>query len=141
MTNPKPTIEEQIEALAWLRKGWNGDNSERAINAFNILDDGDVFADLDEERNDREAEASRIKVTVREVPGGWIALQDDDRSKVIAEAVVYDDLETRLLRHSAPVTIEEVISGEDEEDEKARAWATALVLAVLPDIEVPKETT
>jgi hypothetical protein len=55
MTNPKPTIEEQIEALAWLRKGWNGDNSERAINAFNILDDGDVFADLDEERNDREA--------------------------------------------------------------------------------------
>jgi hypothetical protein len=32
-------------------------------------------------------------------------------------------------------------NGEYEENEKARAWATALVLAVLPDIEVPKETT
>lgn len=51
---PKPTIEEQIEALAWLRKGWDGDNSERAIEAFNTLDSGGVFAALDEARDEPE---------------------------------------------------------------------------------------
>lgn len=55
MDNPKPTIPEQIEALAWLRKGWNGDNSERAIEAFNTLDNAGLFADLDQERDAIEA--------------------------------------------------------------------------------------
>jgi hypothetical protein len=38
-----------INALAWLREGWDGDNSERAIQAFNELDNAGVFAALDEQ--------------------------------------------------------------------------------------------
>lgn len=54
MDNPKPTLAEQIRALAWLRKGWDGDNSERAIEAFNTLDNADLFADLDQARDAAE---------------------------------------------------------------------------------------
>lgn len=38
-----------IDALAWLRSGWDGDNSERAIKAFETLDNAGVFSDLDEQ--------------------------------------------------------------------------------------------
>lgn len=38
-----------IEALAWLRKGWDGDNSERAITALETLDSAGVFRELDEQ--------------------------------------------------------------------------------------------
>jgi len=44
----KPEIApEVIEALAWLRKGWDGDNSERAIMALDTLDNAGVFAAID----------------------------------------------------------------------------------------------
>ena len=39
---------EVIEALAWLRKGWDGDNSERAITCLDILDNAGIFAAIDE---------------------------------------------------------------------------------------------
>ena len=39
---------EVIKALAWLRKGWNGDNSERAIDALDILDNAGIFSKIDE---------------------------------------------------------------------------------------------
>jgi hypothetical protein len=45
-----------IEALAWLRKGWDGDNSERAITAFETLDNAGVFAALDEQTDYASAE-------------------------------------------------------------------------------------
>jgi len=45
----KPEIApEVIEALAWLRKGWDGDNSERAIMALGTLDNAGVFAAIDD---------------------------------------------------------------------------------------------
>ena len=45
--NPNITPE-VIKALAWLRKGWNGDNSERAIDALDILDNAGIFSKIDE---------------------------------------------------------------------------------------------
>ncbi len=39
---------EVIGALAWLRKGWDGDNSEAAITAFDTLDNAGVFREIDE---------------------------------------------------------------------------------------------
>jgi hypothetical protein len=47
---------EVIEALAWLRKGWDGDNSERAITAFETLDNAGVFRELDEQTDYTPAE-------------------------------------------------------------------------------------
>jgi hypothetical protein len=47
---------EVIEALAWLRKGWDGDNSERAITAFETLDNAGVFKSLDEQTGYAPAE-------------------------------------------------------------------------------------
>jgi hypothetical protein len=47
---------EVIEALAWLRKGWDGDNSERAITAFDALDNAGVFKSLDEQTGYTPAE-------------------------------------------------------------------------------------
>jgi hypothetical protein len=44
-----PKQEEAVEALAWLRKGWDGDNSERAITALETLDNAGVFRELDEQ--------------------------------------------------------------------------------------------
>lgn len=48
--------DEAIEALAWLRKGWDGDNSERAITAFETLDNVGVFRELDEQTGYAPAE-------------------------------------------------------------------------------------
>jgi hypothetical protein len=45
-----------IEALAWLRKGWDGDNSERAITALETLDNAGVFRELDEQTGYAPAE-------------------------------------------------------------------------------------
>lgn len=39
---------EVVEALAWLRHGWDGDNSERAITALGVLDSVGVFGPIDE---------------------------------------------------------------------------------------------
>jgi hypothetical protein len=47
---------EVIEALAWLRKGWDGDNSERAITSFETLDNAGVFRELDEQTGYTPAE-------------------------------------------------------------------------------------
>jgi hypothetical protein len=47
---------EVIEALAWLRKGWDGDNSERAITSFEALDNAGVFRELDEQTGYTPAE-------------------------------------------------------------------------------------
>lgn len=47
---------EVIEALAWLRKGWDGDNSARAITAFEALDNAGVFRELDEQTDYAPAE-------------------------------------------------------------------------------------
>ncbi|MGW0626165.1 hypothetical protein [Streptomyces sp. NPDC002758] len=47
---------EVIEALAWLRKGWDGDNSERAITALDTLDNAGVFKELDEQTGYAPAE-------------------------------------------------------------------------------------
>jgi hypothetical protein len=47
---------EVIEALAWLRKGWDGDNSERAITAFETLDNAGVFRAMDEQTGYAPAE-------------------------------------------------------------------------------------
>lgn len=41
--------ENVIKALAWLRSGWDGDNSVKAIEAFNTLDNAGVFMALDEQ--------------------------------------------------------------------------------------------
>lgn len=38
-----------LQALAWLRSGWDGDNSVKAIEAFETLDNAGVFSDLDEQ--------------------------------------------------------------------------------------------
>jgi hypothetical protein len=43
-----PEREKAVEALAWLRKGWNGDNSERAIMAFDTLDNAGVYKSIEE---------------------------------------------------------------------------------------------
>jgi hypothetical protein len=47
---------EVIEALAWLRRGWDGDNSERAITAFETLDNAGVFRAMDEQTGYAPAE-------------------------------------------------------------------------------------
>lgn len=47
----------------------------------------------------------RVKAYVREVPGGWVALRDNDPSKVLAQAVMYDDLERKLSAFPYPVLI------------------------------------
>lgn len=39
---------EVIAALKWLRNGWDGDNSEQAIKALDILDNAGVYAEIDE---------------------------------------------------------------------------------------------
>lgn len=60
---PKPTITEQIEALALLREYAliirsvpNPTDAElEVMNAINTLDNADLFADLDEEAHNREA--------------------------------------------------------------------------------------
>ena len=61
-----------IEALAWLRKGWDGDNSERAITAFETLDTAGVFAAVD-----AASDAAKVPVTVgrhrRRVLGSGVA--------------------------------------------------------------------
>jgi hypothetical protein len=49
---------EVIQALAWLRAGWDGDNSEQAIAAFSALDNAGVFAALDEQTD----YASAVKI-------------------------------------------------------------------------------
>lgn len=62
MPAPKPTITEQIKALATLRK-FARDTSRNSLNelsretakAVNTLDNADLFADLDQERNAQEA--------------------------------------------------------------------------------------
>jgi len=47
-TEPEPTITPaMIEALAWLRNGWDGDNSEKAIEAFEMFDNAGIFAAID----------------------------------------------------------------------------------------------
>jgi hypothetical protein len=38
-----------IDSLAWLRNGWDGDNSEQAITAFQTLDNAGVFQQVDEQ--------------------------------------------------------------------------------------------
>jgi hypothetical protein len=40
---------EIVAALAWLRNGWDGDNSVQAIKAFQTLDNPGVFAAIDEQ--------------------------------------------------------------------------------------------
>lgn len=54
---PKPTLAEQIAAVAllrtWVSNGQPGD--ELVVEAFNTLDDADLFADLDQERDAAEA--------------------------------------------------------------------------------------
>ncbi|MFJ6508659.1 hypothetical protein [Streptomyces sp. NPDC091879] len=45
-----------IEALAWLRKGWDGDNSERAITALETLDNAGLFKSVDEQTGYAPAE-------------------------------------------------------------------------------------
>lgn len=57
-----------IEALAWLRKGWDGDNSERAITAFETLDNAGVFAALDEQTDYASAEEIMAEVAEASVP-------------------------------------------------------------------------
>lgn len=55
-----------------------------------------------------------ISVTIREVPGGWIACQDDDRSKVVAEAITFYALEGRLAKLTTPVhVVATLMTGED----------------------------
>jgi len=95
MDNPRPTIEQQIEALAWLRNGWDGDNSERAITAFETLDNGDVFAALDQERNEREAaKAPRVPVAILQIGPLFQAREADGH--VWATATSYKLVEEHL---------------------------------------------
>lgn len=49
MTPHETTLEELAEALRFLRDGWDGDNSERAIEAFTKLDKAGVYDFIDEE--------------------------------------------------------------------------------------------
>jgi hypothetical protein len=48
LVKPEPTVTPaMIEALAWLRNGWDGDNSEKAIEAFEMFDNAGIFAAID----------------------------------------------------------------------------------------------
>jgi hypothetical protein len=57
--------DEVIEALAWLRNGWDGDNSERAITAFATLDNAGVFRALDEQTGYAPAEEILRRMVTR----------------------------------------------------------------------------
>lgn len=55
MSAPKPTIEEQIDALATLRAYARRVPLSDVGKGINTLDDADLFTDLDQERDAREA--------------------------------------------------------------------------------------
>lgn len=49
MSAPKPTIEEQLKALAVLRNFWRGSSTDEEVrDAIDTLDNGGVFAALDD---------------------------------------------------------------------------------------------
>lgn len=116
--NITPEVIEALTTLKAITKSLHGDRggSKAAEMAFlvNILDNADVFEEIDQASNELEIEASRINVTIREVPGGWIACQDNDRSRVVAEAILYDELEAALRKLPTPVHVEAIIlTGEE----------------------------
>lgn len=107
---------EMIESLDTLREAvaHSDEISNRLARVFNVLDNAGYFATIDGARDDREAEASRISVTVREVPGGWAAYQDDDRTRKVAEAGLYDDIEKQLRALPVLVYVAAVLMTEEE---------------------------
>jgi hypothetical protein len=64
---------EVIEALAWLRNGWDGDNSERAITAFETLDNAGVFAALDEQTDYASATGILAESARQDMERGYAA--------------------------------------------------------------------
>lgn len=64
--------QDTIDALAWLREGWDGDNSQRAIEAFATLDNAGVFRAVDEQTNYGAPE---------EIPGTWCDGYDSSGDK------------------------------------------------------------
>jgi hypothetical protein len=70
----------------------------------------------------------------------WIE-EDGPLPERLSLAKIMDVVKDEYRRHGTNNVWTWSDNGEYEENEKARAWATTLVLAVLPDIEVPKETT
>lgn len=67
MIKPTDITPDVVEALAWLRKGWDGDNSERAINAFNTLENAGVFAVIDESTGYAAAEEILADTTAYDI--------------------------------------------------------------------------
>ena len=103
----RPTIEEQIKALATLREfALNSSRdslntlSRSAAEAVLTLDDGDVFADLDQERNDREAAAApRTPVAILRLRPTLFQAHGAD-GQVWATATTYKGVEEHLLEQS-----------------------------------------
>lgn len=67
-----------IQGLAWLRSGWGGDNSVKAIEAFEALDNAGVFAALDEQTDYASAEDVLAEHTVRSGAADRLAVDEAD---------------------------------------------------------------
>ena len=59
---------EMIEALDWLRSGWDGDNSERAITAFEVLDNAGLYKEIDDHA---EAKLKASNERINEMSSEW----------------------------------------------------------------------
>lgn len=58
-----------------------------------------------------------VKVIIREVPGGWDAHEPHSPSKIVATAVVYDDLEAKLRQLPMDVHVIGIIGGPVDDSE------------------------
>lgn len=67
--------------------------------------------------------------------------EDDPLPKRLTLAEILDHVKHEYARHGMNNVWTWSDNGDYEGNEEARAWASDLILAVLPDIEVPKETT
>jgi hypothetical protein len=77
-------------------------NPSRTVAEWGLLKDAQA-------RQELLSEPDLVPVTIREVPGGWIACKDNDRNQVVAESVVFQDVELRLSALPYPVIVTEIL--------------------------------
>lgn len=124
--------DEMIEALEIIRRftqetleeGTTSVSTEEVSQAVYTMEEAMVFQDIDDEIDRRTFEASRVRVTTRELPDGRFATyRNDDPDTKLAEAATNDELEELLEKLPFPVTIDIVLLSDIE----GETWPTSKV--------------
>lgn len=105
---PKPTMDEQIKALYTLRVFVTLVKAEtspleidvKAVEAFELLDRADIFADIDDEIGAREAMVDRTPVAIVKLRPTLFQAQGAD-GRVWATGTGYAQVEQRLEESDA----------------------------------------